>query len=69
MIIVMQAHATDEEIAGVLTKVEAMGFTPHVSPGSERTVIGVIGDERPVEPIVFEALAGVDRVVRILAPF
>jgi 3-deoxy-7-phosphoheptulonate synthase len=69
MIIVMQAHATDEEVAGVLTKVESMGFTPHVSPGSERTVIGVIGDERPVEPIVFEALAGVDRVVRILAPF
>jgi 3-deoxy-7-phosphoheptulonate synthase len=56
-------------VAGVISKVESLGFAPHVSPGSERTIIGVIGDERPVEPIVFEALAGVDRVVRILAPF
>jgi 3-deoxy-7-phosphoheptulonate synthase len=69
MVIVMQAHASEEDVAGVIAKIESLGFTPHVSPGSERTVIGVIGDERPVEPIVFEALAGVDRVVRILAPF
>jgi 3-deoxy-7-phosphoheptulonate synthase len=69
MVIVMQAHATEDEVAGVMAKIESLGFTPHVSPGSERTVIGVIGDERPVEPIVFEALPGVDRVVRILAPY
>src|SRR3989442_1250104 len=36
---------------------------------SERTIIGVIGDERPVDPEVFEVLAGVERVVRILKPF
>jgi 3-deoxy-7-phosphoheptulonate synthase len=69
MVIVMKAHASEDEVAGVIAKVESLGFSPHVSPGSERTIIGVIGDERPVEPIVFEALAGVDRVVRILAPF
>ena len=69
MVIVMQAHATEEEVAGVIAKVESLGFNAHISAGSERTVIGVIGDERPVEPIVFEALAGVDRVVRILAPY
>jgi 3-deoxy-7-phosphoheptulonate synthase len=69
MVIVMKAHATEDAVADVIAKVESLGFTAHVSPGSERTVIGVIGDERPVEPVVFEALAGVDRVVRILAPF
>ena len=44
MVIVMQAHATQDEVAGVMSKIESLGFTPHVSPGSERTVIGVIGD-------------------------
>ncbi|HEX9235671.1 MAG TPA: 3-deoxy-7-phosphoheptulonate synthase [Actinomycetota bacterium] len=68
MVIVMNAHATDEEIASVTDRVEALGFHAHLSRGSERTIIGVIGDERPVDPEVFEALAGVERVVRILHP-
>jgi 3-deoxy-7-phosphoheptulonate synthase len=69
MVIVMQAHASEEEIAALIAKIESLGFTAHVSAGSERTIVGVIGDERPVEPIVFEALSGVERVVRILAPY
>jgi len=68
MVIVMNAHATDEEIDAARDRVEALGFQAHLSRGSERTIIGVIGDERPVEPEVFEALPGVERVVRILHP-
>jgi 3-deoxy-7-phosphoheptulonate synthase len=69
MIVIMEAHASDEQVAGVLDRVESLGFRAHPSPGSERTVIGVIGDERPVESEVFEALPGVERVVRVLHPF
>jgi 3-deoxy-7-phosphoheptulonate synthase len=52
----------------VTGRVEELGFQAHLSRGSERTIIGVIGDERPVDPEVFEALPGVERVVRILHP-
>ncbi len=69
MIVIMEAHASDEEVAGVLDRVESLGFRAHPSAGSERTVIGVIGDERPVESELFEALPGVERVVRVLHPF
>ncbi len=69
MIVIMEAHASDEQVAGVLDRVESLGLRAHPSPGSERTVIGVIGDERPVESEVFEALPGVERVVRVLHPF
>jgi 3-deoxy-7-phosphoheptulonate synthase len=69
MVIVMQAHAGEEELQGVLERVTSLGFRPHVSRGAERTIVGLIGDERPVEPEVFEALPGVERVVRILHPF
>ena len=69
MIIVMKDHATAEQIAGVVTQVEAQGFRVHLSQGEERTIIGVIGDERPVEVGLFEVLDGVERTVPILKPY
>ncbi len=69
MVIVMRAHATPEELEAVKRRVEELGFRSHISTGSERTIIGVIGDERPVDPEVFEVVPGVERVVRILKPF
>jgi 3-deoxy-7-phosphoheptulonate synthase len=69
MIIVMRAGATAQEIAAVVDKVEHMGFRAHLSQGEERTIIGVIGDERPIDPGVFELMEGVERTVPILRPF
>lgn len=69
MVIIMKHHATAEEIAQVVQNVEELGFTAHLSSGEERTIIGVIGDERPIEPDHFEMLDGVERAVRILHPF
>jgi 3-deoxy-7-phosphoheptulonate synthase len=69
MVIVMKHNATAEEINGVIEHIESLGFRAHLSAGEERTIIGVIGDERPVEPEHFELFAGVERAVRILHPF
>lgn len=69
MVIVMKHNATAEEIASVIRNVEALGLKAHLSRGEERTIIGMIGDERPIEPEHFETLSGVERVVRILHPF
>ncbi len=69
MIIVMRAGATAREIAAVVDRVERLGFRAHLSEGEERTIIGVIGDERPVDPGTFELLDGVERTVPILRPF
>ena len=69
MIIVMKHNATAQEINGVVEHIESLGFRAHLSAGEERTIIGVIGDERPVEPEHFELFAGVERAVRILHPF
>jgi 3-deoxy-7-phosphoheptulonate synthase len=68
MVIVMEAGATEAQLATVLDRVEALGLGSHVSRGEERTIVGLIGDERPVEETAFEALDGVERVVRILHP-
>ena len=69
MILVMKHQATAQEIEGVVAHIESLGFRAHLSQGEERTIIGVIGDERPLDPEHFEMLPGVERVVRILHPF
>jgi len=69
MIVVMQKQATDEQVASVVARVEELGFRAHLSRGEERTIIGIIGDERPLSVEPLEILEGVERVVPILQPY
>lgn len=70
MIIVMNTHATLEEISVVTNRVEELGLKVHLSSGEERTIIGVVGSPMPpaLEEL-FETLPGVERVVRITKKF
>lgn len=69
MIVVMKASATTAQIETVVQQVEALGYQAHLSRGTERTIIGVVGDDRPIPSHQFELLPGVEQVVRILQPF
>ena len=50
MIIVMEREATDAAVAAVEAKIRGKGLDVHVSRGTERTLIGAIGDERKLDP-------------------
>ena len=52
-----------------MARVEALGYRVHLSEGEERTIIGVIGDDRPIDRTHFEMLDGVEKTVPILKPF
>jgi len=69
MIIVLKSHATPAERDGIIQRIEELGLKPHVSEGEERTIIGVVGDDRGIDAGPFEALSGVDRIVPILRPY
>src|SRR5574342_1219046 len=69
MIIVLRAHSTEEEIAQVCRRIEALGLTPHLSRGVERTIIGAIGDERILLDKAIEALPMVEKVLPIVKPY
>jgi 3-deoxy-7-phosphoheptulonate synthase len=69
MIVIMERRATSEQIGHVVARVEELGFRAHLSQGEERTIIGVIGDERPLAVETLEVLTGVERVVPVLQPF
>src|SRR5947208_13490088 len=69
MIIVLKPQPTPEVIKHVLERIEAMGFTPHLSQGVARTIIGVIGDEDKLQVQPLQAIPGVEQVVPILKPY
>jgi len=69
MIIVLRPRATEEEVAQVCRRIEALGLTPHLSRGVERTIIGAIGDERVLLDKAIEALPMVEKVLPILKPY
>jgi len=70
MIIIMKMHASEAEVEGVLARIRELGFVPHLSRGEERTIIGIVGDDRRVADAgMFGALPGVAECIRILKPF
>ncbi|NDJ36728.1 MAG: 3-deoxy-7-phosphoheptulonate synthase [Chloroflexi bacterium] len=69
MIIVMEQGAAESDRQGVIEWVEEHGFRVHISEGEERTIIGVIGNDRPVDRDQVARLPGVERVVPVLAPY
>lgn len=70
MIIVMQAGAPEEQLQEVLRRVAELGYHAHVIRGTQRNVVGAVGDERSKAKLQqLEAVPGVENVVPILQPF
>jgi len=70
MIIVMKPGATKAQFDHVVAKIKEYGFQAHPIVGTERTVIGCIGDERGKTQLQsLEVADGVESVMPILKPF
>jgi 3-deoxy-7-phosphoheptulonate synthase len=71
MIISMRTHATREEIDHVCERIREFGFKVHSIEGETRVVIGVVGVGGDVTACLesLEATPGVERAVRISAPY
>jgi 3-deoxy-7-phosphoheptulonate synthase len=57
------------EKSAVIGRAEEKGFKVHLSEGKERTIIGLIGDDRILNREQMERMPGVERVVPVLKPF
>jgi 3-deoxy-7-phosphoheptulonate synthase len=69
MLIIMHSNATQSQISAIIEKADALGLRAHLSRGLERTVVGVIGDTRPVIRSQFQGMDGVREVVPITKPY
>lgn len=65
----MKPGAPAAQVDAVVARLKEFGVSVHLSAGTERTIIGAVGDVRGFEPGDLEPLAGVERVIRVLHPF
>lgn len=69
MIIVFKPTATEEDIDHVTDRLRELGLKSQMSRGEERTIIGVIGDERLLDNQPLTVFPGVESVTPILTPW
>lgn len=71
-IIVLKPSATEDDLRRIVKKLESRGLRANISKGTERTVIGVIGDTSKIaeeEEDAIRVMPGVEDVMRILKPY
>ncbi|HAM53530.1 MAG TPA: 3-deoxy-7-phosphoheptulonate synthase [Nitrospiraceae bacterium] len=71
-IIVLRPDATEEALRHLVKKLESKGLRTNVSRGTERTIVGVIGDTSKVteeEEDAIRVMTGVENVMRIIKPY
>src|ERR1700674_3691691 len=69
MLVVMKAHASEEQVRGVCEKIEKLGYRAHAMPGAQRTAIGITGNKGEVEQGTLEEMAGVQEVIKVSKPY
>lgn len=69
MILILRSDVTDQQIDHVVQRVEQLGLSAHLSRGTYRTIIGILGDEDKLRAEPLQAIPGVQEVVPVLPAF
>lgn len=69
MILILRSDVTEAQVDHVVERVEAMGLQAHLSRGTHRTIIGIIGDEDKLRAEPLKAIPGVMEVIPVLPPY
>lgn len=69
MVVILEKHATPEQLENIIKHLEGFGFQVHKSEGTERTIIGAIGVKQDFDTRNISILDGVEQVYRVTTPF
>src|SRR3954463_4510478 len=69
MIVNMSEKATEQEINHIIERIREAGYQPHITRGTERTIVAAVGSGRRHEIEALQVAPGVDNVVAIAQPF
>jgi 3-deoxy-7-phosphoheptulonate synthase len=69
VLIVMRHGATEAEIQRVVGVIREMGYEARPMPGSQRTAVGLVGNDGRVESSQLEGLPGVQEVIHVSKPY
>jgi 3-deoxy-7-phosphoheptulonate synthase len=69
MLVVMQSHATEQQVRAVCERIESLGLKAHPIPGAIRTAIGITGNKGALDLGVLESLPGVVECIPVSKPY
>lgn len=69
MIIVVKPDATNDEMNEIIHFLEVNGLKTHLSQGTQRTIIGVVGDKSKISDTNVALMAGVEKIVPIMESY
>jgi 3-deoxy-7-phosphoheptulonate synthase len=69
MLVVMQSHATEEQVRSVCQRIESLGLKAHPIPGAARTAIGITGNDGAIDLGILESMPGVVECIPVSKPY
>ena len=69
MIVILKSDVTPKQVDDVVNRIEELGFRAHVSQGTYRTIVGIIGDEQKLQAQPLTAIPGVEKVVPVMPAY
>lgn len=69
MLVVMNHGATEADVGRVVTTIRDLGYAAVPIPGTQRTAIGVVGNDGRIEGSRLEGLPGVLQVIHVTQPY
>lgn len=69
MILTLKTGVHKKEVDKIIAKIKQLGYQPSISRGTERVVIGVIGEKALAYKDTFENMDGVDFITPISKPY
>jgi 3-deoxy-7-phosphoheptulonate synthase len=69
MLVVMQSHATEEQVRAVCERIESLGFKALPVPGAGRTAVCITGNSGAVDLGSLESMPGVIECIPVSKPY
>lgn len=69
MILVLKKNISEQQFNHIIEKIKELGFTPHISRGVKKTIIGLIGEQAERYKEIFESMEGIEHISEIEKPF
>jgi 3-deoxy-7-phosphoheptulonate synthase len=69
MLVVMQHGASQSDVDRVVRTIEELGYQARPMPGTQRTAVGLVGNDGRVDSSRIEALPGVSQVIHVSQPY
>ena len=69
VIVILRSDVTRQQVDDVIQRIEDLGYRAHLSEGTYRTIVGIIGDEQKLRSEPLKAIPGVEDIVPVMPAY